>query len=87
MDHDIQHSDPDSGGDAAEHRARPHDHLVEPLFAGLGAEDPAEPPARRGRREIPRLLGMIGVVIALIAVLALIRFSIGFLVQLITGTD
>ena len=39
--------------DSGRFRPRPHDHLVEPVFSGLGLEadeenDPGEPP-RRGR--------------------------------------
>jgi hypothetical protein len=47
-------------------RPRPHDHLVEPFFGGLGHEPPADPPRRcRLGLTAPRVLLLAAAVAAL----------------------
>jgi hypothetical protein len=46
------------GTEVDEHRSRPHDHIVEPIFAALrpgdAGEDAEPPPRGRGRDRGPR---------------------------------
>lgn len=51
---------------------RPHDHLVEPLFGGLGHEAPAEAPPRRAGWSAPRVLLLAVLVPALLMALAVL---------------
>jgi hypothetical protein len=57
-------------------RTRPHDHLVEPLFGGLGHEAPADPAlGRRRGLTAPRVLLIAVVVSALGLALAALALT------------
>jgi len=54
---------------------RPHDHLVEPLFGGLGHEAPAQSGARRRAGSTLRWVALIAVLASLLALLASVLAS------------
>ena len=54
-------------------RPRPHDHLVEPLFEGLGQEASASCPARQSRRgALAAIVVVVALALSLICVLAVL---------------
>jgi hypothetical protein len=55
-------------------RPRPHDHLVEPLFGGLGHQGAPDAGPRRGGWSVPRVLALAVLVSALaLAILIVAR--------------